>query len=103
MEYALIAAVGVGVAVAAAGYAAYQASQARVWVVRVRGGVPQLVKGKVSQTVVAELAEVLQRHGVRGGAIYGLRRRGTVTLGFSRAIPANCRQALRNVWSMHAR
>jgi hypothetical protein len=32
-----------------------------------------------------------------------VKRRGMVALGFSRSIPQKCRQALRNVWSMHAR
>jgi hypothetical protein len=100
MEYAVIAAVIVALAVL---YAARVSGKSRVWVIRIKAGVPFLVKGKIAQTVVADLAEVLQRHGVRRGAIYGLNRRGTVTLGFSRSIPVNCRQAMRNVWSMHAR
>jgi Protein of unknown function (DUF3634) len=102
MQYAAIAVV---IAVLAMGvlYAARLSGKARVWVVRLKAGVPVLVKGKIAQTVMAELAEVLQRHGVRRGAIYGVKRGGTVTLGFSRTIPANCRQALRNVWSMHTR
>jgi hypothetical protein len=75
----------------------------RAWVIRLRNGVPFVVKGKLAPTVVADLAEVLQRHGVRRGALYGVKRRGTIGLGFSRSIPASCRQALRNVWSMHAR
>jgi hypothetical protein len=78
-------------------------ARTRAWVIRLRNGVPFLVKGKIAATVVAELAEVLQRHGVRRGALYGVKRRGMIVLGFSRAIPQNCRQALRNVWSMHAR
>jgi Protein of unknown function (DUF3634) len=48
------------------------------------------------------LGEVLQRHSVRRGSLYGVKRRGTVALGFSASIPQRCRQALRNVWSMHA-
>jgi Protein of unknown function (DUF3634) len=100
MEYAVIAAVIVLLAVL---YAARVSGKSRVWVIRIKAGVPFLVKGKIPQAAVAELADVLQRHGVRRGAIYGLNRRGTVTLGFSRSIPATCRQALRNVWSMHAR
>jgi hypothetical protein len=102
MQYAAIAVV-IAVLALAVLYAVQVSGKSRVWVVRLKAGVPVLVKGKIAQTVVAELAEVLHRHGVRRGAIYGLSRRGTVTLGFSRAIPANCRQALRNVWSMHAR
>jgi Protein of unknown function (DUF3634) len=102
MQYVAIAGV-IAVLGLAVAYAVHVSRKPRIWVVRIKGGVPVLVKGKIAQTVVAELAEVLQRHDVRRGAIFGVKRRGTVTLGFSRAIPANCRQALRNVWSMHAR
>ena len=75
----------------------------RVFVIRIRNRVPFLTRGKVSQAFVTELAEVLQSHGVRRGAIYGVRRRGTVLLAFSRGIPPAVRQGLRNVWSMHRR
>jgi Protein of unknown function (DUF3634) len=78
-------------------------ASSRVWVIRLRNGTPVLVKGRIAPMVVSELGEVLQRHGVRRGALYGVRRRGTVALGFSPSIPQKCRQALRNVWSMHAR
>jgi Protein of unknown function (DUF3634) len=100
MEYVVLAVV---VVLAAVFISARITARTRVWVIRIKAGVPFLVKGKIAQTVVAELAEVLQRHGVRRGAIYGVNRRGSVGLGFSRAIPMSCRQALRNVWSMHAR
>jgi hypothetical protein len=78
-------------------------ASSRVWVIRLRNGTPVLVKGRIAPMVVSELGEVLQRHGVRRGALYGVRRRGTVALGFSPSIPQKCRQALRNVWSMHVR
>lgn len=78
-------------------------ARGRVFVVRVRNRVPFLARGKVSQAFVAELADVLGRHEVRRGSIYGVRRRGAVSLGFSRGIPAAARQALRNVWAMHGR
>jgi len=100
VEYAVIAGALVFLAVA---FAWRVSAQGRVWVIRIRAGVPFLVKGKVAQTVVADFAEVLGRHGVRRGALYGVNRRGTVSLDFSRSIPQSCRQSLRNVWSMHAR
>jgi hypothetical protein len=78
-------------------------TNSRVWVIRLRNGTPVLVKGKIAPMVVSELGDVLQRHGVRRGSLYGVKRRGTVALGFSPSIPQRCRQALRNVWSMHAR
>jgi hypothetical protein len=100
VEYVAVVVVLVFLAVA---YAWHLSAKTRVWVLRIRAGTPVLEKGKIAQTVVAELAEVLQRHSVRRGALYGLNRRGRITLGFSRSIPQSCRQSLRNVWSMHAR
>jgi hypothetical protein len=100
MEYVAI----VAVVIAAAAVAFWQVTAAgRVFVIRIRHRVPFLTKGKVSQAFVAELAEVIQAHGVRYGSIYGARRRGTVLLEFSRGIPMGARQALRNVWSLHRR
>lgn len=99
MEYAVLFATVVLVLVA---FSWQVTAKTRVWVIRIRSGLPALVKGKIPQTVVAELAEVLRRHNVRRGAVFGIKRRGTVTLGFSRSIPLESRQALRNVWSMHA-
>lgn len=75
----------------------------RVFIIRVRDRVPILTRGKVSQAFVVELAEVLHRHEVRRGSIYGVRRRGAIVLGFSGRIPPVARQALRNVWAMHGR
>jgi len=100
MEYVAI----VAVVIVAAAVAYWQVKAAgRVFVIRIRHHVPFLTKGKVSQAFVAELAEVLQSHGVKQGSIYGVRRRGTVLLEFSRGVPVGARQALRNVWSLHRR
>lgn len=100
MEYVAIVIVLVALAVL---FSWRVTAHGRVFVIRVRNRVPFLAKGKVSQTFVAELAEVLVSHEVRRGSIYGARRRGTVSLGFSRDIPPAARQALRNVWAMHGR
>jgi hypothetical protein len=100
MEYVALAAVGV----AAAAVACWQvAVRRRVFVIRVRDRVPVVARGKVSQAFVIELKDVLQRHAVGRGSIYGMRRGGTVLLGFSSGIPKPARQALRNVWALHGR
>ena len=100
MEWAVI----VGVLVLLAVVFSWRVSTSRrVFVIRVRNRVPFLVRGQVAQAFVIELADVLQRHQVRRGIIFGVRRRGTVGLGFSRGIPPAARQALRNVWAMHGR
>ncbi len=100
MEY--VAIVGALVVLAAA-VSWLVAVRGRVFVIRVRDRVPFLARGKVSQAFVIELRDVLLRHGVGRGSIYGVRRRGAVALGFSRSIPKGARQALRNVWAMHGR
>ena len=100
MEYVILSVAVVGALVVISWVVT---ASSRLWVIRLRNGNPVLVKGRIAPMVVSELGEVLQRHGVRRGALYGIRRRGTVALGFSRSIPQKCRQALRNVWSMHAR
>lgn len=100
MEYVAIVAVLVVLGIL---FAWRVTAHGRVFVIRVRNRVPFLMKGKVSQAFVTELADVLQRHEVRGGSIYGVRRRGAVLLDFSRGIPPTARQALRNVWAMHGR
>ena len=93
MEYAAIAGAIILLAVL---FSWRVAARGRVFVIRV-------ARGKVSQSFVVELAEVLQQHHVRRGAIYGVRRRGSIALGFSGGIPPAARQALRNVWVMHGR
>lgn len=79
------------------------ASRRRVFVIRIRDGVAVLVRGKVSPAFVAEVGDVVKRFNIRHGAIYGVPKRGKVGLSFSRSVPATSHQALRNVWTMHAR
>lgn len=78
-------------------------AKGRVFVVRVRRGVPIVTRGTVTPAFVADLAEVLRQHGVRRGAVYGARRGGAVVIGFSPGFPQGARQKVRNVWSMHGR
>ena len=100
MEYAVLAVVVVFVAVAVSWQVT---ARRRVFVIRIRNGVPFLTRGKVAQAFVVELADVLNRQRIRKGLIFGVPKAGRVALGFSRSIPASARQSLRNVWSMHAR
>ena len=100
MEYVVIVA-AVGLLVALASWLA--AARRRVFVIRVRGRTPFVAKGKVSQAFVIELRDVLLRHGVGRGSIYGVRRGRAVLLAFSSGIPHAARQALRNVWALHGR
>jgi hypothetical protein len=100
VEYAIVFG---AIVLAAAGLSWGITTRRRVFVIRIREGVPVLVRGKVSPAFVAEVGDVVKRFDIRRGAIYGVPKRGKVGLGFSRSIPAKCHQALRNVWTMHAR
>lgn len=100
MEYAVLAGAIVLIGVAISWRVT---TRRRVFVIRIRNGVPFLHRGKVAQAFVVELADVLARHGVRRGAIYGVPKAGRIAIGFSAAVPRSARQALRNVWSMHMR
>jgi hypothetical protein len=100
MEYVAIAFVAVAVAVGA--YLAAQSKQC-AFVVRIRDGFPSVSRGKVSQAFVVELAGVSKERGIRNGSVYGVRMGKLIRLEFSRSIPNDAHQALRNVWAMHGR
>lgn len=103
MENVIIIAIPAVVAVLAVGFVAYTARKSFVWSIKVRDGSSAMIRGKIPLTAVGELVDVLNRNGVKNATIYGIKRRGMVTLVFSRSIPKSCQQGLRNVWSMHAR
>ena len=69
------------------------------FVIRIRDGRPQTVQGTVGSGFLRDLEEICQREGISAGRIRGVRRGRSVTLEFSRQIPAGCRQPIRNVWS----
>jgi hypothetical protein len=68
------------------------------FVVRVRGGAPQVIRGTVSRAFLHEIGETCTRHGVTDGLVRGVVTRGRVALAFSTGIPPHCRQQLRNLW-----
>jgi len=103
MEYVLVIAVPAVVVALALGFIAYKARHSFAWSIKVREGSSAVIRGKIPLTAVGELVDVLNRNGVKNATIYGIKRRGTVSLVFSRSIPKSCHQGLRNVWSMHAR
>ena len=91
MEYAVIfGVIVVGLVI----FSWQMTARTRAWVIRMRNGVPFLTKGKIARTVVAELADVLQRMGFVA-PIYGVR--GTVRpafLGRSRTASAGAAKCL---------
>jgi hypothetical protein len=82
-------------------WALYSAVRPRAaFVIRVRAGVPRVVRGTVKPAFVAEVAEVCRRHNVQEAAVSGVKRDNRIALAFSGSISESCRQQLRNVWSL---
>jgi hypothetical protein len=71
--------------------------------VRVKDGVPELVRGDVANSFLQEIAEVCTRHGVRDGVVRGVSRGERIALSFSGDLPAPCQQQLRNIWNLAPR
>jgi Protein of unknown function (DUF3634) len=70
------------------------------FVVRLESGVPRVARGTVTPAFVAEVAEVCRRHGVQNGTVIGIVNDRRIALAFSGDITPNCRQQLRNLWSI---
>ena len=83
MEYAVLAALVVLAGVAVSWHVTVRR---RVFDIRIRNGVPFLRRGKVTPAFVAELADVLNRNGVRRG---GMGQKGQSGGLGSRLIPAS--------------
>src|SRR5262245_31650254 len=86
-------------AVAAAGVW-FAAKPAAVFVVQVRGGVPQASRGKVTAAFLAAVADVCGEFGISAGEIRGVpRRHRRISLRFSASFPSASQQRLRNWWA----
>lgn len=68
------------------------------FLVRIRDGVPHVVKGRLTATHVKDIADVLQSAEITRGWVAGTRRSLRTVLVFSSNIPKQCRQQLRNLW-----
>jgi hypothetical protein len=72
-----------------------------VFLVKIADGAPRLSKGKVTSAFLSELDDACARHGVVRGWVGGVHRGRLVALTFSRNLPNECRQQLRNTWMFH--
>jgi hypothetical protein len=68
------------------------------FMVQIKGDQLTITKGKVRAEFVDEAREVCREYGVTSGWIGGVKRGKSVALKFSRNMPANCQQRLRNIW-----
>jgi hypothetical protein len=69
-----------------------------VFVVRLANGQVQLTKGRVPPRFLAELREFVGSEKLVSGVIRGQRQETYVRLVFSREIPPEIHQKLRNIW-----
>jgi hypothetical protein len=89
------------VLVLAIGWLLYTICRPRpLFVVRIRGGVPQAVRGQVTRGFLQDVAETCTRHGVHDGEVRGLAAGRRIDLVFSAGIPNPCRQQIRNLWGV---
>src|SRR5438128_369465 len=66
--------------------------------IRIHRGESQLTKGKLTASHLKVVAEICSEHGVQYGWIGTQRRGRRAALRFSKTIPEDCRQQLRNLW-----
>ena len=79
----------------------WRAAQPRpLFVVRISAGEPRAVLGTVTPAFLRRVREVAADCGVTTGRATGSARGRRIRLGFSRHIPENARQQLRNWWMM---
>jgi hypothetical protein len=71
-----------------------------VFVVRIKAGVPRVVRGTVTRTFLHEISETCSRNGVSDGVISGVPNGQRIALAFARGMPTACQQQLRNLWSI---
>jgi hypothetical protein len=71
------------------------------FVVHLDGGVPRVTKGRVTAAFLKEVGLACGEAGVARGWVGGVQRGRRLALRFSRSIPPQCRQRLRNVWALH--
>jgi hypothetical protein len=67
-------------------------------VVEIRSGRARVLKGKVTDSTLSDLAQVGTEFQIRCGRVYLVRSGGLRRLEFSSRIPDRARQRLRNVW-----
>jgi hypothetical protein len=68
------------------------------FVIRIKGGVPHVARGKVTAAFLQQLGQVCAELEVSQGWVGGVQRGRRLSLVFSRSIPPPCQQRLRNVW-----
>ncbi len=69
-----------------------------IFIVRVRSGRPATIRGKVTETFLAAVADVFKEFGLQAGEVRGVARGRRIALWFSPGVPPGACQRLRNWW-----
>ena len=72
------------------------------FVIEIREGEIKVKKGKVPAGFVEDLEKITLSERLPDSKIRGVTRHGAVSLKFSRRVPQQHHQRLRNIWSFHA-
>ncbi|HMC64195.1 MAG TPA: DUF3634 family protein [Gemmataceae bacterium] len=72
------------------------------FVIRIAKDGLRTTKGKVPAALAQQIQESCERCGVTSGSVFGIRRGRRVILSFSRQIPADCQQQIRNAWALYS-
>jgi hypothetical protein len=72
----------------------------RVFVVHITSGEPRAVAGTVTRAFLQRVREVAAEHGVTMAWVWGVARRGRISLRFSGHMPPPGCQQLRNWWAV---
>ena len=73
----------------------------QAFVIRIENGIARTARGRVPAAFLWELNTTCEREHIREGVIRGVRFRYGILLRFSRNIPRDRRQGIRNLWAMH--
>lgn len=71
------------------------------FVLKIAGGVPKATYGAVTPSMLERVRETCQEHGLDRAVIRGLKRQQRISLSFSRNVPPEAQQQLRNWWVMN--
>jgi hypothetical protein len=71
-----------------------------VFVVRIKGGVPRVVRGTVTRAFLLQIGETCKRHGVSRGSVRGVAKGQTIAIACAGSMPPACQQQLRNLWAL---
>lgn len=81
------------------GFAWIALTPALTFKIRIADGMLRVTKGKMTRDQLVQFGEIIREANIRRGWIGGVKRDRRLTLVFSRSIPADCRQQLRNLWT----